>query len=33
MAELTGKWNVMVHTYMGDQFASHELTVGETHGF
>lgn len=27
MAELTGKWNVVVHTYMGDQFAVHELAV------
>lgn len=27
MAELTGKWNVVVHTYMGDQFATHELTA------
>ena len=27
MSELAGKWNVVVHTYMGDQFSNHELTV------
>lgn len=27
MNALTGKWKVVVHTYMGDQFATHELTA------
>lgn len=27
MADLTGKWNVVVHTYMGDQFSVHEYAV------
>lgn len=27
MAELTGKWKVVVHTYMGDQFATHDLVA------
>lgn len=27
MSNLTGKWDVVVHTFIGDQFAYHELTV------
>lgn len=27
MAELAGKWNVVVHTYMGDQNSVHEYVV------
>ena len=27
MSKITGKWNVTVHTYMGDQRAVHEYTV------
>jgi hypothetical protein len=27
MENLTGKWDVVVHTYIGDQFAYHELTA------
>lgn len=31
MATLTGKWDIVVHTFIGDQFAIHELSVdGET---
>ncbi len=25
MSAVTGKWNVVVHTYMGDQFSEHTL--------
>lgn len=27
MSGLTGKWNIVVHTYMGDQFSTHEYAV------
>ena len=27
MSALVGKWDVVVHTFMGDQFAVHDLTV------
>lgn len=27
MADLAGKWNMVVHTYMGDQFSEHEYIV------
>lgn len=27
MSNLTGKWDVVVHTFIGDQFAFHELTA------
>lgn len=31
MEKLTGKWDVVVHTFIGDQFAFHELKVeGDT---
>ena len=29
MSSLTGKWDVVVHTFIGDQFAFHELNVEE----
>lgn len=31
MSGLAGKWNIVVHTYMGDQFSTHEYVVdGDT---
>lgn len=31
MAKLSGKWDVTVHTYIGDQFSLHEFSVdGDT---
>lgn len=29
MANLTGKWNITVHTFMGDQFSTHEYAVAD----
>ena len=29
MADLTGKWNITVHTFMGDQFSTHDYTVAD----